>query len=143
MPILSILSNSALATASFSPARRRGLAKTGGPVVGTTCSTPWRGGLLSYFDTRMSGKESRSASISLHRGLCRPHTETVEQREAGMESKGERRWGRRTSCLFWTSTRRPVRAKKSDPSIGRETSARRKEWARAKDGNFSLIDFVP
>ena len=63
--MVSILSNSASATASFSPARRRGREKTGGPSVGTTCSTPWRGGLLSNLDTKISGKESSSASISL------------------------------------------------------------------------------
>ena len=61
MPISCILRNSSLATASFSPARRRGRAETGGPSVGTTCSTPCAGrSSILKFGTSTEGNSSKS-----------------------------------------------------------------------------------
>ena len=45
--------------------------------------------------------------------------------------------------MFLTSTRRPVLAKKSDPKIGRETSARRKEWEMLTEEKIQLDGASP
>ena len=56
----SIFSNSCLATASLSAKSGRARAKTGGPVVGTTCFTPWAGTWPgSKRGTAMAGKRAK------------------------------------------------------------------------------------
>ena len=55
-----------MATSSFSPKRRRALAKTGGPDVGTVWKTPCFGGVESYTGDEdvTAGKAEKMVSTS-------------------------------------------------------------------------------
>ena len=87
-------------------------------------------------ETKTRGNWFRMASTALARGACRPETVTdlaEVSNTVGRTAKGTERRGRRTSCLFFTSMRSSNEEKKSDPSMGRGTSAIKKLCSTLRD----------
>ena len=98
----------------------------------------------SNVETSTRGNSSSRASTALDRGAWSPETDRgAPSKTAGKTAKGADSLGSRTNCLFLTSIRSPTAEKKSDPKIGRGTSASRKVCTTLRDLKRSDKRFVP
>ena len=131
IPASSIRRNSAWAMSSLAASRRRGLAKTGGPVVTMWCSTPCFGFKSLKEAPITSGKSSS-------RFWTAAGTSTTETAGSSLEvltvkigvNVDESR-----ICRPGTSTNQRFAAKKSIPRMGRSTAASKNECENSRPPN--------